>query len=158
MWASRSMFACFDRFGRLKPCDYAIREVEPVPRIKEGACPNDQRLEMCAQDTFLRYRLALTIDATGRSRCYNLTSGNLSEICAVRPGSGDPGQGYPSLVFHGVATAKQRFCGYPAGCLKDQDSNKFKPSDLDVLPALRGKRISYFRGDRSRFFWSATLP
>ena len=37
-------------------------------------------------------------------RCCNLTSGNLSEICAVRPGWGVPGQGYPSLVFHGVAT------------------------------------------------------
>ena len=36
-------------------------------------------------------------------RCCNLTSGNFSEICAVRPGWGVPGQGYPSLVFHGVA-------------------------------------------------------
>ena len=35
---------------------------------------------------------------TTRGYC-NLTSGNLSEVCGVRPGWGHPNQGYPSLVF-----------------------------------------------------------
>jgi hypothetical protein len=38
----------------------------------------------------------------------------LVEVCAVRPGWEVPNQGYPSLVFHGVATHLWRSRNGPA--------------------------------------------